>query len=120
LYRTSTRSSARKIHYYRCLGSDAYRHLGKFICDNRPVREDLLDEVVWTEIVRLLEDPQLLQCEIDRRLAAARKALQKQQPRLDPKRLVFIDETGVSTDTKLRDTVAANAQRPPHSASDPR
>src|SRR5258706_5928906 len=24
LYRTSTRSSARKIHYYRCLGSDAY------------------------------------------------------------------------------------------------
>src|SRR6266446_1042059 len=74
LYRTSTRSSARKIHYYRCLGSDAYRHLGKFICDNRPVRQDLLDEVVWTEIVRLLEDPQLLQCEIDRRLAAARKA----------------------------------------------
>src|SRR5665811_648868 len=26
-------------------------------------------------------------------VAAARKALQKQQPRLDPKRLVFIDET---------------------------
>ncbi len=26
------------------------------------------------------------------RIAAARKALQKQQPRLDPKRLVFIDE----------------------------
>jgi site-specific DNA recombinase len=74
LYRTSTRSSARKIHYYRCLGADAYRHLGKFICDNRPVRQDLLDEVVWTEIARLLEDPQLLQCEIDRRLAAAREA----------------------------------------------
>jgi len=74
LYRTSTRSSARKIYYYRCLGSDAYRHLGKFICDNRPVRQDLLDEVVWTEIVRLLEDPQLIQNEIDRRLAAARKA----------------------------------------------
>ena len=30
-------------------------------------------------------------------VAAARKALQKQQPRLDPKRLVFIDETSVST-----------------------
>jgi len=74
LYRTSTRSSARKIYYYRCLGSDAYRHLGKFICDNRPVRQDLLDEVVWTEVVRLLEDPQLIQSEIDRRLAAARKA----------------------------------------------
>ena len=30
-------------------------------------------------------------------MAAARIALQKQQPRLDPKRLVFIDETSVST-----------------------
>ena len=30
-------------------------------------------------------------------MAAARKALQKQQPRLDLKRLVFIDETSVST-----------------------
>jgi site-specific DNA recombinase len=38
------------------------------------VRQDLLDEVVWTEIVRLLEDPQLIQNELDRRLAAAREA----------------------------------------------
>jgi site-specific DNA recombinase len=74
LYRTSTRSSARKIHYYRCLGSDAYRHLSGPVCDNRPVRQDLLDDVVWTEIVRLLEDPCLIQNELERRLTAARKA----------------------------------------------
>ncbi len=37
LYRTSTRSSARTIHYYRCLGSDAWRHRGGPVCDNRPV-----------------------------------------------------------------------------------
>src|SRR5208337_3710125 len=60
LYRTSTRSSARKIHYYRCLGSDKYRRFAGPVCDNRPVRQDLLDEVVWMEIVRLLEDPQRL------------------------------------------------------------
>src|ERR1700756_3470440 len=30
-------------------------------------------------------------------VAAAGKALKKQQPRLDPKRLFFIDEPGVST-----------------------
>ena len=73
-YRTSTRSTARKIGYYRCLGSDAYRHLGGPVCDNRPVRQDLLDEVVWCEIVKLLEDPELIQNELDRRLAAAREA----------------------------------------------
>jgi site-specific DNA recombinase len=74
LYRTSTRSSARVIHYYRCLGSDAWRRLSGSVCNNRPVRQDLLDEVVWMEIVRLLEDPQLIQNELDRRLAAAREA----------------------------------------------
>src|SRR6516225_3247248 len=74
LYRTSTRSSARTIHYYRCLGSDAWRRLSGSICNNRPVRQDLLDQIVWTEVVRLLEDPQLIQNEIERRLAAAREA----------------------------------------------
>jgi site-specific DNA recombinase len=73
LYRTSTRSSARTIHYYRCLGSDGWRRLSGPVCNNRPVRQDLLDEAVWSEIVRLLEDPQLIQNELDRRLAAARE-----------------------------------------------
>src|ERR1700733_1013162 len=59
LSRTSTRSSARNIHYYRCLGSDAWRRLGGPVCDNRPVRQDLLDSIVWAEIIRLLEDPSL-------------------------------------------------------------
>jgi len=74
LYRTSTRSSARAIHYYRCLGSDAWRRLSGSDCNNRPVRQDLLDEVVWGEVVRLLENPQLIQSELERRLAAAREA----------------------------------------------
>ena len=79
LSRTSTRSSARKIHYYRCIGSDAWRHLGGPVCDNRPVRQDLLDQIIWTEVVRLLEDPALIQQELDRRLAAARAADPTQQ-----------------------------------------
>jgi site-specific DNA recombinase len=72
LYRTSTRSSARTIYYYRCLGSDAWRRLGGPICQSRPIRQDLLDWVVWTEIVNLLEEPGLIQIELNRRLEAAR------------------------------------------------
>src|SRR5208282_2024562 len=71
--RTSTASSARKIHYYKCIGSDSWRKLGGPVCDNkRHVRQDLLDEIVWSEVIRLLEDPTLIQHELDRRLAAAR------------------------------------------------
>jgi site-specific DNA recombinase len=74
LSRTSTRSSARMIHYYRCLGSDAWRHLGGSVCDNRPVRQDVLDEVVWGEVIKLLESPTLIQDELERRLVAAKDA----------------------------------------------
>lgn len=74
LSRTSTRSTARKIHYYRCLGSDAWRHLGGAVCDSRPIRQDLLDQIVWQEVIRLIEDPTLIQAELDRRLDAARAA----------------------------------------------
>ena len=73
--RTSTYTSARKIHYYKCIGSDSWRKLGGPVCDNgRLVRQDLLDQIVWTEVLRLLEDPTLIQQELDRRLAAARSS----------------------------------------------
>ena len=74
LSRSSTRTSARKIHYYRCLGSDAWRHLGGAVCDCRPVRQDLLDRIVWQEVILLIEDPTLIRAELDRRLDAARAA----------------------------------------------
>src|SRR5437667_6154033 len=71
--RTSTCTSARKIHYYKCIGPESWRKLGGPVCDNRRlVRQDLLDQMVWAEVIRLLEDPTLIQQELDRRLAAAR------------------------------------------------
>ena len=81
--RTSTRTSARMLYYYRCLGSDSWRHRNGPVCDNRPVRQDLLEEVVWNEIVRLLENPTLIQGEIDRRLAAARTSDPNQRRQKD-------------------------------------
>ena len=73
LSRTSTQTSARKIHYYKCIGSDSWRKLGGPVCDNnRFIRQELLDQIVWAEVIRLLEEPALIQQELDRRLAAAR------------------------------------------------
>ena len=74
LYRSSTHSSARKIYYYRCLGSDAWRYQGQARCSARPIRQDLLEDTVWREVARLLEDPTLIQVELTRRLEAAQTA----------------------------------------------
>jgi site-specific DNA recombinase len=58
----------------------------------RRVRQDHLDAVVWKELVRLLEDPSVIQEELNRRLKAARKAdplkrreelLEREQARLE-------------------------------------
>jgi site-specific DNA recombinase len=65
--------SARKGHprayaYYRCLGTDAYRFGGERVCSNRQVRTDLLETAVWQQVCALLEDPQRLAQEYQRRL----------------------------------------------------
>jgi site-specific DNA recombinase len=71
-YRTSTRTTNKKIYYYRCLGSDNYRYEGGRVCGNKPVRADYLDTVVWDHIAGMLADPQLIRAEIDKRLESAR------------------------------------------------
>ncbi|MHB1725005.1 MAG: recombinase family protein [Acidimicrobiales bacterium] len=73
-YRSSTRTKKRKLYYYRCLGSDDYRYEHGRICDNKPVRADYLDDLVWGQVTALLADPRLVQAELDRRLEELRTA----------------------------------------------
>src|SRR5262249_20345341 len=74
LYRSFTETSAKKrIYYYRCFGSDAYRFEGIRKCNCKPVRQDYLDDIVWRQIVQLLEDPMLIQREVEKRVEATKK-----------------------------------------------
>ena len=60
-------------------------------CTNHPVGRDYLDQLVWKETIRLLEDPTLVQAEIDRRQEATRhddplrreEELHREQTRLE-------------------------------------
>jgi len=84
-YRTSARTTSRKIYYYRCLGSDDYRYEGGRVCGNKPVRADYPGTVVWDHITHLLADPALIRAEISKRLDAARTCdpVTRQQHRLE-------------------------------------
>jgi site-specific DNA recombinase len=84
-YRASTRTTNKKIYYYRCLGSDDYRYEGGRVCANKPVRADYLDQLVWAHITTLLSDPALIRAEIDKRLHTARSSdpASQQRARLD-------------------------------------
>jgi site-specific DNA recombinase len=122
LYRASTHTSKQKLNYYRCLGSDGFRRLRGPVCTNRPIRQDYLDQFVWSEILRLLEDPALVQGEIDRRRAAARNAdplrkrqeeLRREQVRIEKnsERLVTAYQEGLVTLPQLRQRIPALQKR---------
>lgn len=66
----AAKGKTRDYAYYRCIGTDAHRFGGERICDNLQVRTDKLDEWVWQEVCALLEEPQRLQQEYQRRLEA--------------------------------------------------
>ncbi len=113
MYRTSTHTSKQKLNYYRCIGSDGYRRLNGPVCTNRPIRQDYLDAFVWSEIIRLLEDPALIQTEIDRRRDAAQRAdplrrreedLRREQARVEKssERLLTAYQEGLLTLSQLR------------------
>jgi site-specific DNA recombinase len=53
---------------YRCIGSDGYRFDGQAVCANPPVRSDRLERAVWAEIEAVLNDPQRIAHEYQRRL----------------------------------------------------
>jgi site-specific DNA recombinase len=60
------------LRYYRCTGADGYRFSGKAVCNNRPVRSDQLEQVVWDQVRALLEDPRRVADEYRRRIAQVR------------------------------------------------
>ena len=83
------------------------------MCTKRPIRQDYLDQLVWNEVTGLLENPELVQAEIDRRRAAARNAdplrkreeeLRREQVRLEKnsERLLTAYQEGLVTLSQLR------------------
>ena len=86
------------------------------------MRQDLLDQIIWAEVVRLLEDPTLIQQELDRRLAAARssdptkhreQSLQSELTRVGKslERLLTAYQEGLLSLEQLRERIPALRQR---------
>ena len=58
--------------YYRCTGTDAHRYGGEAPCTNRSVRSDKLEQAVWQQVQAVLDDPNRVAGEHERRSVAAR------------------------------------------------
>lgn len=78
--------------YYRCSGTNRERFGNDFkICDNKPIRTEVLETAVWEEVQSLLKNPQRLSEEYQRRINELKKSplddtiesLNKQEKRLN-------------------------------------
>jgi site-specific DNA recombinase len=56
-----------RYFYYRCLGTDKFRNGGEILCRNKSVSGRPLEEAVWSDLCGLLQDPERLRREIERR-----------------------------------------------------
>jgi site-specific DNA recombinase len=54
--------------YYRCRGSEAWRHGGQKLCRTKGIRADRLDAAVWEDVASLLSEPERVREEYRRRL----------------------------------------------------
>ncbi|MFC1566635.1 recombinase family protein [bacterium] len=62
-----------KLHYYRCSRSERWRMGVEKVCSNRPIRQDYLDELVWSEVMKLLENPEIVRAEINKKAKRAQE-----------------------------------------------
>jgi site-specific DNA recombinase len=71
--RSRTYDPANVLRYYRCTGADGYRFNGQAVCHNGPVRGDQLEQVVWSQVRSILEEPDRVADEYRRRIGLARE-----------------------------------------------
>jgi site-specific DNA recombinase len=66
--RLPRRGAQARYLYYRCIGTDKYRHGGEAKCHNKGVNGERLEASVWSDVCTLLHDPDRLRREFERRL----------------------------------------------------
>jgi site-specific DNA recombinase len=102
---TSSRARSKgEYRQYRCIGTDGYRFGGTAVCDNRSVRSDHLEQAVWGRVRALLEAPERLAGEYQRRLKEAREGSAKSEELAQIERQIAALQRGIS---RLIDSYAA-------------
>jgi site-specific DNA recombinase len=71
-WKASLHASQPGYSYYRCNGTNSTRFGGQRRCDAKPLPMEPLDGAVWTEVMRLLDNPAKVAEEYQRRLQAVR------------------------------------------------
>jgi site-specific DNA recombinase len=102
--KSSRARSKGEYRQYRWSGTDGHRFGGTAVCDNRSVRADHLEQAVWDRVRALLEAPDRLADEYQRRLKEAREGSAKSEELAQIERQITALQRGIG---RLIDSYAA-------------
>lgn len=71
IYGKPASNSRYKRCYYRCMGQDGHRWSEGRVCQGHPVRVEVLDDLVWNQVKKLLSSPEIVLQEYIRRTDGA-------------------------------------------------
>ena len=106
LYGKPASNSKYKRLYYRCAGQDGHRWKDGRVCAAHPIRVEALDDLVWEQTCKLLQQPELVLQEYTRRTRKkqrqqqevaellAKKKREIKQRELEKERLLDLYQTG--------------------------
>lgn len=86
MHGNSNKNGKKRVYfYYRCTSTDAHRFNNTKLCDNKLIRTDVLDTVIWEEVKSVLREPDKITNEYQRLLLGDKKFdkdLEKQENKL--------------------------------------
>jgi site-specific DNA recombinase len=106
LYGKPASNSKYKRLYYRCAGQDGHRWTNGRVCSAHPIRVDAMDELVWEQTRRLVEQPDLVMQEYTARVQKkqrrqtefkallAKKKRESKQLELEKERMLDLYQSG--------------------------
>jgi len=106
LYGKPASNSTYKRLYYRCAGQDGHRWQHGRVCGAHPVRVEAIDDLVWEQTCKLIEQPDLVLQKYTRRtqkkqrqqsdatVILAKKRQEGKQRELEKERLLDLYQTG--------------------------
>lgn len=67
-YYVNTSGAKSGLFYYRCIGNDKHRFADGRKCWTRPVRVEVIDDLVWDQVKKIIKEPHLVLQEYNKRM----------------------------------------------------
>lgn len=105
--------------YYRCNGTRPHEHHGKKLCESKPIRTEIIDELLWLQTMELIQHPEEVLKEYANRYSGdskkeseyqmllAKKKKELNQKQVEKERVLDLYQSSVIEKEELEERISA-------------